>query len=84
MSAKSLGCVNGTRSNKEIMITIGDIIFRLRILKGNLIAISLIGTDESLQKIEFFGKSKFGKIGSFIAINIREKVGTVRPLKKIQ
>ena len=29
--------------------------FGLRILKGNLLAFSLIGTDESLRKIEFFG-----------------------------
>ena len=29
--------------------------FGLRILKGNLIAFSLIGTDESLRKIDFFG-----------------------------
>ena len=45
---------------------------QIQILKGNLIAISLIGTDKSLRKIEFFGKSKF-EIGSFIAINNREK-----------
>ena len=51
--AKSLRCVNRTRSNKEIMITMRD--FGLRILKGNLIATSLIGTDESLRKIDFFG-----------------------------
>ena len=38
-----------------------DIILAIQtqILKGNLIAISLIGMDKSLRKIEFFGKSKF-------------------------
>ena len=47
--------------------------FGLRILKGNLIAISLIGTEESLRKIEFFRIIEIRIIGSFIAIDNREK-----------
>ena len=42
-------------------------------MKGNLIAISLIGTDESLRKIDFFRIIKIRIIGSFIAIDDREK-----------
>ena len=46
--------------------------FGLRILKGNLIAISSIGTDESLRKIDFFRIIEIRIIGSFIAMDNRE------------
>ena len=48
--------------------------FGLQTLKGTLIAISLIGPEESLRKIEFsFPIIKIQIIGSFIAIDNREK-----------
>ena len=42
-------------------------------MKGNLIAISLIGTDESLRKIDFFRIIEIRIIGTFIAIDNGEK-----------
>ena len=42
-------------------------------MKGNLIAFSLIGTDESLRKIDFFRIIEIRIIGSLIAIDNREK-----------
>ena len=42
-------------------------------LKGNLTAISIIGTNKSLGKIEFFQKIEIRKNSSFIAIDTREK-----------
>ena len=43
-------------------------------MKGNLIATSSIGTDESLRKIEFFRIIEIRIIGSFIAKDNREKI----------
>ena len=47
--------------------------FGLRILKGNLIAISLIGSDEALRKNWIFRIIQIRIIGSFIAKDNREK-----------
>ena len=42
-------------------------------MKGNLIATSLIGTNESLRKNEFFRMIEIRIIGSLIAIDNRDK-----------
>ena len=44
----------------------------------------MIGTDESVRKIDFFEKLKFEKIGDIFAINYSEKNRTISRLQKIR
>ena len=54
------------------MTLIGSL--RLRISRGVLIGISLIGTGKIVRKTEFFQKSKFEKSVINLTINNREKL----------